>query len=481
MNPKHSIFIHLIVIGALGLWTPVGAQNADSGAQNDVLESNFTDVGPWKIDSKVSVQLNLRDGVSIEGFVSSYSLNGLLGDFGHIHWDTLAPSDRLRTFRTLLRKSGREDHVGLRDLVVVMLATGETPQSAQSLNRWVSRVEKGNRERMEFEVREQARQLRASWDLQKTIQNAEQLQRGAFVVRYVQDRGSHAWTPPIPAEQPLLAEQVRTRITTLISGLDLKPAQGRSIIVFGANETIELARTAVELDRLHEKLSEMLGLVDDANSFSGVAAMVVLRNLDELRIVAADLFNQYIPYGSPGMLCIAPGTIAFNGQNTQSGGAPTVVDDIPLILTREMDPSIAALAHARMYISAVLFRHYSTVSLPPWIEAGCIEYLVDSMFPTAGIDARRRPRGLGCIRGSSELNWLLDMGADDPRMGADGEARDLSFILVSRLFKGNPDAFRRLVRLLKQGKSLNEAWKITYGITPQEHLLDAQEWFRFND
>ena len=134
-----------------------------------------------------------------------------------------------------------------------------------------------------------------------------------------------------------------------------------------------------------------------------------------------------------------------------------------------------------MYISAVLFRHYSTVSLPPWIEAGCIEYLVHSLFPTAGIDARRRPRGLGCIRGSSELNWLLDMGADDPRMGADGEARDLSFILVSRLFKGNPDAFRRLVRLLKQGKSLNEAWEITYGITPQEHLLDAQEWFRFND
>ena len=478
MNPKLIIFIHLALIGLLGLGNPVLAQKADSSALNGVNSGNLNDVGPWEIDPGLSVRLNLRDGKSIQGLISRYSRDGFLGQFGKIHWSTLDPNDRVRIFRSLLRKSGRDDQAGLEDLAVVMLAIGDAPHNAQSMNRFLARVDASKREDMELAVQEQAKDLRASWDARTSIENAERLHKGLHHIRYVNDHGSQVWKAILPLEQASTAEEVRRRLTAQISGLVLQPAQGRSIIVFGADETLALARTAVQLDDLHEKLSVILGLVDSENIFSGVAAMVVLRNSDELRIVAAELFNQNISLNSLGMVCIDS---AKNVPIGQGGGALGTTEDIPVILTVEMEPSVAAIEHARLYTSAVLYRHHSSVSLPPWLEVGFIEYVANSVFPEAGINTQRRPGGLGAIRDSARLDWLLDMDADSQRMGAYGDARDASFILVTRLINENPGAFRSLVLKLKKGASLQDSWKSTYGSTLQEFLVDAQEWFRFND
>jgi hypothetical protein len=315
----------------------------------------------------------------------------------------------------------------------------------------------------------------------KNALEAEKLQSGLYHVRHVETHGTQTWNLGTPLEQDVAAEEIRRRIAQNISGLRLRPAQGRSVIVFGSGDTLSLARTAVELDEVHEKLSGMLGLADRFNVFSGVASMVILPNSDDLRLIAAELYNQEMSSDSPGMLFIESEHAPSRSAAVQKGLASHAVPEIPVILTIDMEPSLAALEYARLYTSAVLHHHHSNISLPPWLEAGFIEYVANELFPNAGIDARRRPRGLGSIRRTNGMNWLLTMSANDPRMGSDGDARDLSYILVRRLYEANPDAFRTLVHQLKKGLPLNTAWIAAYGVRTHTFLKDSIEWFQFND
>ena len=63
----------------------------------------------------------------------------------------------------------------------------------------------------------------------------------------------------------------------------------------------------------------------------------------------------------------------------------------------------------------------------------------------------------------------------------DGPARDLAYVLTTRLWEENPRAMVGLVNDIKDGAAPNDVLRRRFGQRPAEYMNDSATWFRFND
>ena len=85
------------------------------------------------------------------------------------------------------------------------------------------------------------------------------------------------------------------------------------------------------------------------------------------------------------------------------------------------------------------------------------------------------------MRNGRHPGWVLSIEADDPAIWPDGPARDLAFVLVTRLLETDAPALSGLVGDLKRGTAFDEAFRRRFGVTPRGFVDDSATWFRFND
>ena len=107
--------------------------------------------------------------------------------------------------------------------------------------------------------------------------------------------------------------------------------------------------------------------------------------------------------------------------------------------------------------------------------------LAERMVPDAEESLDRRTRVLASMREGRHPRWLLEVERDDPRIWPDGPARDLAYVLTTRLWEENPRAMVGMVNDIKGGTAADDAFRRRFGQSPAEFMIDSVTWFRFND
>ena len=110
-----------------------------------------------------------------------------------------------------------------------------------------------------------------------------------------------------------------------------------------------------------------------------------------------------------------------------------------------------------------------------------MDVLTERMAPDAKESLDRRTRALAAMRGGRHPQWLLEVERDDLRIWPDGPARDLAYVLVTRLWEEHPAAMVGLVNDIKEGAAADGVLKRRFGQSPAEFMNDSATWFRFND
>lgn len=429
-------------------------------AQNSPTELIVIPTGPFLLEPGIEVRLDLPDGRRVEGEAASWSSEGFQGPFGVVSWRSVQPTERFRLRRQFMRQSGQDTLEGWASLAVGLLLINDSDRlSRQALSRVKALAGRERAEAVLKQIQMQVETLRKEWDAQEEFRATQQLQSGP---PHIKGYSSNTWPIRDPDLQKAEAERVRTRVEKIVSGLPLNPAQSASVIAFGAGETSDVALVALRLDQLHGNLAGFLDASSKVNVFPGVAALIMVPQEDQLRLIAAEQFQHSITGD-------VDGALFFDGET-------------PIIVLHEKDNDLEnSLNRARLFTLAFLHGHISAQGLPPWIEVGLSEYFAHNNVKGSMIDQQRRYRALDVMRAGKHPGWILQVKADDPHLWPDGPARDLAYLLVTRMIEDNPEGMRRLIAALKGGATLQEAFPRFFRISPGSYMNDSARWFQFND
>jgi hypothetical protein len=199
---------------------------------------------------------------------------------------------------------------------------------------------------------------------------------------------------------------------------------------------------------------------------------------DTLRLMAGTIFDHEAPHDDdsilfptddgPFVIMAMPdkGRIAAISTG-MSGGDPV-----------EM---LRSLERARIVARACLVHAHTRRSLPAWLVEGIAEYLASTLVEHAPIDSIRRRRALRSMRSGRHPGWIIGLEGDDEGFDLDGLARDVAYILVTRLFETDPGLPAGLIADLKSGMTPDESFRRRMGVSIAAWFDDSAEWFRFND
>lgn len=440
--------------------TMILALAGPANAQDPPAEPINIPTGPFTLENPVDVRLTLLNGRRVEGEATSWNSDGFEGPFGEVDWRSLKPAERYRLRRAFMRQSGQNTLEGWASLAVGLILIGDSDRlSRQAIARVRTLAGSDRADAVVQQIEARAGALRAEWDAQEAILDAQRLKAGPPHVRGYSTR---TWAIPDPALQNAESEGVRSRVEEIVRGLPLNPAQSGSVLAFGEGETTNVAVVALRMDEVHANLAEFLNASSKVNVFPGVAVLIMVPSQDQLRLIAAEKFQH-----------------AIEGK---AQGALFIDGDTPVIVVVEQENAIEnSLNHARLFTLAFLHAHESARGLPPWIEVGLSEYFAHHNVTNSPIDSQRRYRALELLRSGKHPGWILQVKADDSRLWPDGPARDLAYLLVTRMIEDNPEGVRHLIAQLKGGATLQEAFPRFFRISPGSYMNDSARWFQFND
>ncbi|MFB0987204.1 MAG: hypothetical protein QMB94_12970, partial [Phycisphaerales bacterium] len=254
-----------------------------------------------------------------------------------------------------------------------------------------------------------------------------------------------------------------------------------STVVLGLESLESLARDGVAFDRLTSEIAPRLGLLSGRNPFPGAMLVMEVVDHDTLRLMASTIFDHEAPLDDdsilfptddgPFVIMAIPNEDRISAISAgMSGGDP-----------REM---LQSLERARIVARACLVHAHTRRSLPAWLVEGIAEYLASILIEDAPIDAIRRERALRSMRNERDgrpPGWIQGLDGDDEGFDLDGLARDVSFVVVTRLFETNPRTVPGLITDLKAGMTVDEAFRRWTGMSARAWFEDTADWFRFND
>ncbi len=420
--------------------------------------------------------LRTRDltGTTRVGRVASFDDRGLAGDFGTVRWLDLAPPDRFRLGREVLRKSRRHDAAGLGWLLFMLRSTdsGEFCDRAEKLVRASAGVDADRiiaaAEKRAQEVRDTAEQVRLAAEAARLKQGRPHLRSTSVA----------AWTVPDPMRQGVLAEQLREKGEAAAEGLGLKGVCTGSTVVLGLKSLDSLAREGVAFDRLTSEIAPRLGLMPGRNPFPGALLVMDVVDHDTLRLMASTMFDHEAPLDDDSILFPTddgPFVIrAMPDRDRMKAISKAMSGGDPLEMLR-------ALERARIVTRACLLHAHTRRSLPPWLVEGVAEYMASTLVADAPVDSIRRRRALRSMRSGRHPGWIIELDGDDEGFDLDGLARDVAYVLVTRLFETAPDLPAGLVDDLKNGMTPDQSFRRRMGGSINAWFDDSAEWFRFND
>ncbi len=427
-----------------------------------------------------SLRIRDRKGTIYAGKISGFDDAGFSGSIGNIRWIDLAPADRFRVGREALQKSRRDDAAGLGWLLFMLRSTdsGDLSDRAERL----LRAKAGpDADRIIGAATRRAQEVRDQVEAARLAAESARLKKGR---PHLRSTSVAAWGVPDPMKQGALAEQLRIKGEAASEGLGLKGVRTESTVVLGLKSLESLARDGVAFDRLTNEIAPRLGLLPGRNPFPGAMLVMEVVDHDTLRLMAGTIFDHealldddsilFPTVDGPFVIMATPNKDRIAAISAgMSGGDPL-----------EM---LRSLERVRIVARACLVQAHTRRSLPAWLVEGIAEYLTSILIKDAPIDSIRRERALRSMRNErNERNgrapgWILGLDGDGEGFDLDGLARDVSFVVVTRLFETDPRTVPGLITDLKAGMTLDEAFRRWTGMSAQAWFEDTADWFRFND
>ncbi|MDG2133864.1 MAG: hypothetical protein P8J88_10285 [Phycisphaerales bacterium] len=431
--------------------------------------------GEVRLESPLPLRIQDLTGKTSAGKVDRFDEVGLYGEIGSVPWASMKPADRFRIGRAVLDRARRMDPSGLAWLVFMLEATGADAFRDRAADLLVAASGEDADAWLKAASRRAQELLDASADL-AAASDAARFGRGR---PHHHPRGSKAW-PTIDVRTSVeAAARLRAAGEEATDGLGFEGVRTRRTIVIGGQEVERLARDGVRCDRWLDGIAATLGLPPGLDPFPGGVLIVQVADHDQLRMLAAGRFGHEV--------LDADDAIVF------------VTDDGPFIITAppraervanlarsidaDRDPKSVLVSEEEVRsITRAMVAMLDTRRGPPaWLVEGLAEALAATLVPGSRIDSIRRPRALASIRGGRSPRWILEIDGDDPGFDPEGAARDMAFIVVTRLLESGPGVIPGLVNDLKAGRSLDEAFRRRLGGSSAAWFDDTADWFRFND
>lgn len=461
MDVRSPAILTVCLLLTCGFWDGMVVAQTLADPPKTATEATFRlPEGVKSLDEVMPVRAVLLDGVRFQGEAESWSSEGLNGDFGRIEWEKMAVADHYRLWRACLEHSGLNTAEGWAGLVVGLELREAEPRFIQrAMSRLRSLASQGRMPEIEAVINTTVTEARTLREEREAARSAQELQVSPPWQRVI---GTDKWSLPDAEQQGRRAKKAREAYEEKLSPFAMKVAEGASTMVIGNASLKELALLAARLDALHGELVRVFEGANPHNIFPGRLVVILVSDRDQLRLLAAENFRQVVPAALDGMLF-------YDGH------------DPVIMMIGGDDPRARHEEIVRLFIRAFLHAHRSARALPPWLDSGLVDVLSERMVPGAEESVDRRARALAAMRAGRHPQWLLEVEPDDPRIWPDGPARDLAYVLVTRLWEEHSRAMVALVNDVKDGAAPDAVLRRRFGQTSAEYMNDSATWFRFND
>ena len=250
-------------------------------------------------------------------------------------------------------------------------------------------------------------------------------------------------------------------------------------MVLGLKSLDSLAREGVAFDRLTSEIAPRLGLMPGRNPFPGALLVMDVVDHDTLRLMASTMFDHEAPLDDDSILFPTddgPFVIrAMPDRDRMKAISKAMSGGDPLEMLR------GARASSNRDESLPASRTHSAVATP---LVGRGRRGIHGVDPRRGCTRSIRSAAVGhCGRcgDGRHPGWIIELDGDDEGFDLDGLARDVAYVLVTRLFETAPDLPAGLVDDLKNGMTPDQSFRRRMGGSINAWFDDSAEWFRFND
>lgn len=462
---------------ACGLAMPVAASSKEPPAESIGSESPASGFleGVIALESPLPLRVEDLKGKTHVGKVDRFDDVGLHGEIGSVRWAELKPADRFRIGRAVLPRARRRDVAGLAWLVYMLEATGTDAYRDRAVKLLVA--EAG--EEADVWLAESSRRAQELLESSAALAAASEAARFGRGRPHLHPRGSKPW-PRIDVRAAVeSADRLRAAGEEATEGLGLEAVRTRRTIVIGGGGIDRIARDGVRCDRWIDGIAATLGLPPGLDPFPGGVLLIEVADHDQLRMLSAGRFDHEVLDADDSIVFVTdhgPFIIMAPPRDERvSEAARYVVPD------RDPSEVLVAEEEVRCITRGMVAMLETRRSLPAWFVEGLAEVMASRLVPGSRIDAVRRPRALASIRAGRAPRWILEVSGDDQGFDPAGLARDVSFIVVTRLLESGPGVIPGLVTDLKSGRALDEAFQRRLGGSVAAWFDDTADWFRFND
>ncbi|HMN95469.1 MAG TPA: hypothetical protein PKC43_04570 [Phycisphaerales bacterium] len=417
------------------------------------------------IDPPMAVRVQLLDGVTLAGVISSWSrLGGVVGNFGYRRWNELRPTDAQTLFIRLMDRSQASEWVALGRMLLMHPSGGGLAESAFRRARLLDPNIEPSIEATQREVADRAR-----------------AGRDAAVDRLRADDPEGRQWPPTPWPRlsdaelvqaaTLLRADARTMLT--LAGIEpMAPVESERLMVFGSLPRVEQARLAVAVERA---LDQLIGALGARSAPPQPWGKIVVFLVDDRAAFARLQQRVFFQLDRPDVTAMA-----------HSVGPRTAI--VALVGPGGDDLLVRVAGQAA---HALMHRYISPVRLPPWANMGLALWTAAKAAPRFPELAARRAAALAFVRGGGDVARILESGYADPgwpgppldgaTLGRSGVGPSVGRLFVELMLKDRPDGFADWVIAVKNGTPWPEALTAKFGVTPPRFLATALRWFRTND
>lgn len=399
------------------------------------------------------VRFELAAGQKVAGDMTSWTLEGFDGSFGHRSWSELVAHDIWRLYVTVMDQNNARQWV---DLGGILLAA----PGGESWARRAFHHAAGLDESIEVHI---AAVRAAAAEKRRVREDRDRTAGEHRLNTRTPEAGewpAEPWPPLGPEQRDLALAEMRSDATQILrqAGVALSPLETDHFLVYADLPPIDVARLAIRLESIYSLLADVVGVDRAANRFWGKAVVLYFSDPDRFRLVEAESFSQLVGRSSLG-ICHPVGAKVFINLTGDAGG-----DEF-------------AAAVARQTVHGFMHRFGTPKRLPVWANEGLAEYVASRIAGGKAMDRRRR-EALAYVRNGGNLAAVFEAARTEPRPPA---AAAVGALMIELMVANHREGLRRWIIATKHGTEWTTALAEDYGVPPRRLMATFLQYYRVND
>jgi hypothetical protein len=251
----------------------------------------------------------------------------------------------------------------------------------------------------------------------------------------------------------------------------IEPMETDHFIVYSELERAQSAECAVRLERVIKGLELVLnpGLDPAAKNKPielrpwGKIAVFIWREHDRFKMAEAESFRHLVPNAAVAV-CHFSGPRAF------------------INAWRNEDDETFEWSLLTETVHALMHTCRTPKRLPAWANEGLAEMIASRANKYSNFGHDRRERALNFIRKDGSLNAVMNLRYDDSSWpGQDGVGAPVGGLITELMMNQKPQRFAQWIMAVKAGKDWVAALKDDYGVSREEVVNIATQYYKVND